>query len=394
MRFYPPPGCLTVYAAQCVSGLSFPLHPFLVELLVAIGIPLSQLNPNSYRLVVGFLLCRQLYHIENFLGLHPVPDTYTGLESRYFRLQNLLLNPPSSSSTRSTSATPLDIQSSGRGRSPSCTPSGVRPSSASPSLVPFTTHRYPHQGTYYRGGDFSRDGYDPCSILSPNRSSFGGRVQFPKEALYRGFFPRGGPSYCHYLGYSAPLFPSAGDDSSIRPQGWVSNMCKAVHRGDVESLASHPMEGLGHLLLSQTAMTPAIIVAMIERYDKMRANLEAVLSQLKGARSQAEVLKKKLADEESKYREEMSVLKAQSCTRGREEGLIVGQSTVVAAFKASPEFAKEVFRQGSSFYADGFTVCAELFKNLGNLPPDFDHNFLDMRADGFGRIGGAGHSES
>ncbi|KAK4420283.1 hypothetical protein Salat_2441400 [Sesamum alatum] len=28
----PPPGCVTVYAAQCVSGLPFPLHPFLVDL--------------------------------------------------------------------------------------------------------------------------------------------------------------------------------------------------------------------------------------------------------------------------------------------------------------------------------------------------------------------------
>ncbi|KAK4438488.1 hypothetical protein Salat_0183100, partial [Sesamum alatum] len=69
----PPPGCLTVYAAQCVCGLRFPLHPFLVDLLVVLGIPPSQLNPNSYRLVVGFLLCCQLYHIdpsvENFLGV-------------------------------------------------------------------------------------------------------------------------------------------------------------------------------------------------------------------------------------------------------------------------------------------------------------------------------------
>ncbi|KAK4433231.1 hypothetical protein Salat_1085400 [Sesamum alatum] len=51
----PSPGCLTVYAAQCVCGLRFPLHPFLVDLLVVLGIPPSQLNTNSYRLMVGFL---------------------------------------------------------------------------------------------------------------------------------------------------------------------------------------------------------------------------------------------------------------------------------------------------------------------------------------------------
>ncbi|KAK4428824.1 hypothetical protein Salat_1182300 [Sesamum alatum] len=37
----PPLGCLTVCAAQCVSGLRFLLHPFMVELLVALGIPPS-----------------------------------------------------------------------------------------------------------------------------------------------------------------------------------------------------------------------------------------------------------------------------------------------------------------------------------------------------------------
>ncbi|KAK4428905.1 hypothetical protein Salat_1190400 [Sesamum alatum] len=154
----------------------------------------------------------------------------------------------------------------------------------------------------------------------------------------------------------------------FNPKAGVSNMCKVVNKGDVESLFGHYMKGLGHLLLSQTAMTPAIIVAMIERYDKMMANLEAALSQLKRARTQADNLKKQLGDEDSKFQEEMSVLKAQveekdrklamqviemeslrttsieSYTRDREEGLVVGQSAVVATFKASPEFVEEVFR--------------------------------------------------
>ncbi|KAK4428541.1 hypothetical protein Salat_1153900 [Sesamum alatum] len=54
-------------------------------------------------------------------GLHPIEDTYTGPESCYFHLpihkflpENVPSNPFSSSNTRSISATPLDIQSSGR----------------------------------------------------------------------------------------------------------------------------------------------------------------------------------------------------------------------------------------------------------------------------------------
>ncbi|KAK4422119.1 hypothetical protein Salat_2162900 [Sesamum alatum] len=131
---------------------------------------------------------------------------------------------------------------------------------------------------------------------------------------------------------------------------------------------------------------------MIERYDKMRANLKANLSQFKGV----EEKDRKLAVQAIKM-ESLRATSFQSYTRGCEEGSIVGQSMVVVAFKASPEFTEEVFRQGSSFYVDGFTVCAEQFKNLGNLPSDCDYNFLDMRADGFGRIcsvGGAGPSES
>ncbi|KAK4422656.1 hypothetical protein Salat_1848100 [Sesamum alatum] len=140
-----------------------------------------------------------------------------------------------------------------------------------------------------------------------------------------------------------------------------SNMLKAVHRADMSSLANRPVEGLSH--------------ALVERYEKMQREYEGISLQLKDACSEVEALLKKLSDEGS-------------YTRGREEGLVEGQASVVAAFKASAEYAEEVFRQGTSFYADRFTACAEQFKNLVNLPPDFDYNFLDMRADGFGQIGG------
>ncbi|KAK4413824.1 hypothetical protein Salat_2795200 [Sesamum alatum] len=68
----PSPGCMTLYSAQLLSGLCFPLPPLLLQVFNLLGIPRSQLLPNSYRLVVGFLLCSQLYgfdpSVENFLG--------------------------------------------------------------------------------------------------------------------------------------------------------------------------------------------------------------------------------------------------------------------------------------------------------------------------------------
>ncbi|KAK4424201.1 hypothetical protein Salat_1613500 [Sesamum alatum] len=60
----PPPGCLTVYASKLNLGLRFPLPNLLVQVFTILGIPHSQLLPNSYRLTVGFLLCSCLYHFE------------------------------------------------------------------------------------------------------------------------------------------------------------------------------------------------------------------------------------------------------------------------------------------------------------------------------------------
>ncbi|KAK4422981.1 hypothetical protein Salat_1880700 [Sesamum alatum] len=69
----PPPGYLTVYSAQLTSGLRFPLPDLLVQFFNVLGIPPSQLLPNSYTLIIGFLLCAQLYEfdasVENFLGV-------------------------------------------------------------------------------------------------------------------------------------------------------------------------------------------------------------------------------------------------------------------------------------------------------------------------------------
>ncbi|KAK4412731.1 hypothetical protein Salat_2920300 [Sesamum alatum] len=473
----PPPGCLTVYAAQCVCGLRFPLHPFLVDLLVVLGIPPSHLNPNSYRAwknrfffvrkaewevpltwrsylnelpSVNFELVRERVKAAGLLdhgfkakalmeedlltlaGLHPVPGTYTGPDSCYSHLQTMMnraavrkflpenvpSNPLSPSSTRSASATPSDIQSSGRGRSPSHTPSVARLGSVSPSLPPtgqldFTLDTLVIEVETSPKGD---------TTPIPSSLSFVPQVEEGSSSQKRPRVeevPQGeeAPSSDPPSAAASASFPLPVMTPQFNPKSGVSNMCKAANKDDMEFLSGRSMESLGHLILSQTAMTPPIVMAMIERFDKMRANLEAALTQLKGGRIQVESLKKQLADEESKSREEISSLRTQleekdrqlsvqamemeslrttslqSYSRGREESLQAGHSAVVAAYKASPEYAEEVFQQGSTFYADGFTVCAEQFKNLSNLPPDYDFNFLDIRADGFGRIGGVGPSE-
>ncbi|KAK4417019.1 hypothetical protein Salat_2527400 [Sesamum alatum] len=56
----------------------------------------------------------------------------------------------------------------------------------------------------------------------------------------------------------------------FNPKVGLSYMCKTVRRADVDSLSVCPMEGLGHLLLSHTAMTPAITLAMAEKYEKIQ----------------------------------------------------------------------------------------------------------------------------
>ncbi|KAK4426461.1 hypothetical protein Salat_1414700 [Sesamum alatum] len=357
----PPPGCVIVYAAQCVSRLRFPLHPFLVDLLVTLGIPPSQLNPNSYRLVVEFLLCCQLYclepSVENFLGifsprltpgecffhftprlglvfihekpssygawknrfffirkaeweiplvwrpspndlppinlelvkervkvvglldhgfkakalvekdilivagLHPVPDPYTGPESRYlqtmmnraavrkFLPENVPSNPLSSPSTRSASTTPLIFN---------------RVVGVDPLLV----HLQRSGLTLLLSARFPRDTPIPPWRLPSQKRPRVEEVPLAEEAIPPSPTPTAAP----------PSFPLPVMTPQFTPKARVSNMYKATNKGDVEFLFGRSMESLAHLLLFQTTMTPPIVVAMIECYEKLRANLKAALS--------------------------------------------------------------------------------------------------------------------
>ncbi|KAK4415082.1 hypothetical protein Salat_2615300 [Sesamum alatum] len=393
----PPPGCVTVYAAQCVSRLRFPLHPFLVDLLVTLGIPptkwevpliwrssLNDLPSINFELVKERVKAAGLLDhgfkakalVEEDLlilaGLHPVPDTYTGLESCYFCLQTMMnrvavrkflpekvpSNPLSSSSTRSASATPSDIQSSGRGRSPSHTPPIARPSSVSSSPPPIgqvdPSLETPviEVETSPEGDTIPVPSSPPFVPLSEVGSSSQKRPRIEEAPQVEEV-----PSDPAQAAASAS-FPLPVMTPQFNPKAGVSNMCKATNKGDVEFLSGRSMESLGHLILSRTAMTPPIVMAMIERFDKMRTNLEAALTQLKGGRIQVESLKKQLADEESKSQEEISLLRAQleekdcqmsvqamemeslhttslqSYSRGCEEGLQADHSAAVAAYKA------------------------------------------------------------
>ncbi|KAL6898061.1 hypothetical protein ACP4OV_006657 [Aristida adscensionis] len=55
----PPPGAACVYAHALEAGMRLPLHPFVCEVLAHFGVAPSQLAPNGWRIMVGFLaLCR------------------------------------------------------------------------------------------------------------------------------------------------------------------------------------------------------------------------------------------------------------------------------------------------------------------------------------------------
>ncbi|KAK4417392.1 hypothetical protein Salat_2564800 [Sesamum alatum] len=174
---------------------------------------------------------------------------------------------------------------------------------------------------------------------------------------------------------SSPAFLALMATPQFNPEATVSNMLITVHRADVNYLAGRPVEGLGPTALVPYYYDPRHYSCHETRY---REELRILKGQLED--------KNRVLTMQSIEIDSLKNLTFKSYTKGREEGLAKGQSSAVAAFKASLEYIKEVFRQGTSF-ADGFTVCAEQCKNLGNHPPDFDYNFLDMRADGYGRIG-------
>ncbi|KAK4421719.1 hypothetical protein Salat_2122500 [Sesamum alatum] len=256
-------------------------------------------------------------------------------------VKNVPSNPLSSSSTRSALATPFDIQSSGRGRSPCRTPPVVGPNSISLSSTP-TGHVDPSSKT---------------PVIEVETFPEGDTTTAPSS-----------PSF-------VPSF-EVGSSSQKRP-----------HIEEVPQVEEVPPSGPTQAAASAYFPLPV----MTPQFNPKAGYLTCARGSYPSG-----VFWKQLADEESKFQGEISLLKTQleekdrqisvqamemeslrttslqSYSRGCEEGLQAGHSAVVATYKASPEYADEVFRYGSSFYVDGFTVCAEQFKNLHNLPPNFD----------------------
>ncbi|KAK4415479.1 hypothetical protein Salat_2655300 [Sesamum alatum] len=275
----PPPGCLTVYATQCMSRLRFPLHHFLIELFVALGNPPSLVfiheKPSSYgawkfrfffvwkaEWEVPLAWCPSLNDLstvnlelvkervkatglldhgfkakalveEDLLivaGLHPAPDTYTGLKSRYFCLRKCLVKWPRSI--------------------PSCTPSGFRSGLISPNPIPSPRIDVPIKVPVIEV-EASLEAEAPSVPSSPpfiSHSEVGSSSQ--KRPRIEDLSQEEVPPADTTQVVPPPSFPLPVMTPQFNPKVGVSNKCKAVHRGDVESLAVRPMEGLGHLLLS------------------------------------------------------------------------------------------------------------------------------------------------
>ncbi|CAH9133665.1 unnamed protein product [Cuscuta epithymum] len=69
----PPLGYFGIYPMSFAMGLQFPLHPFIKEYLDMVSLPPALLTPNSYSLIVGFLIrCEEL-------GFSPTTALFTNL---------------------------------------------------------------------------------------------------------------------------------------------------------------------------------------------------------------------------------------------------------------------------------------------------------------------------
>ncbi|KAK4417294.1 hypothetical protein Salat_2555000 [Sesamum alatum] len=326
-------------------------------------------------------------HLEEELlivaGLHPAPDRYEDPLDTYSRLWIMMNRAavrkfipddvpaiPPSPSARSISSTPSDL------------PSSSVPRESTP--VPLS-HTLQHS---FMARPSSR-------CVRPLR-------KVPLSKLRQRCLP-----LLPWLLQSKVLTPR------LEPRAGIFNMSRTINRADVELLSTRSVAGVGNFILTQVSAIPTVVAVMVGKHGALLRGYEAVRrehqdTQVKLSHFQQGLVEKggKTKETEAKLREELESLKAklvekegqvialsmenevvkasivQAYTRGREEGVVSGMNI----YKESSEFATEVIHQGSTYYIDGFSTCLEQFKNLGNLPPDFDLSFLNMRADGFGNI--------
>ncbi|KAK4435240.1 hypothetical protein Salat_0687300 [Sesamum alatum] len=207
-------------------------------------------------------------------------------------------------------------------------------------------------------------------------------------------------------GPSEPVFPAPVINPRMDPQAGAFNMSKALNRADVEVLTPRTFRGIRNLVLSHAFVIPATVTTMVEKYAYSLRNGEMLRRELQETkafiRAQCAEFEEQARERENKLKEELDTLKnqmvekysqiamltmenaaikastMQAYARGREEGA----SSAVLAFKESAE----TYRQASAYYVDGFATCLAQFKNIGNLPPDFDLSFVNVRADGFRNV--------
>ncbi|KAK4425453.1 hypothetical protein Salat_1739300 [Sesamum alatum] len=355
----PPPGFLTVYSVQLLSGLRFPLPPLLVEVFNLLGIPPSQLLPNSYwklewdvptawawslnvlpplnlgdikRVMKEACLVDHEFNAKATLdeellivvGLHLAPDRYEGPSIVLLDFIRIMMNRvvvckfipddvpamPSSSGTRSAPSTPSDLPLELTPRSTTTPPpiaslSGPQETPdvplSSPLPLPVEEPPFSHKR--------------PCISVE-------GAKDTPSVA-----------------GPSEPAFQAPVLTPYMDPQAGAFNMLKAVNRADVE--------------------IPAVVTAMVEKYayslkncEMLRRELQKVKAAIQG---QCAELEAQARERENKLKEELEILKnqmvekdsqiammtmenaairsstMQAYARGREEGA----SSAVIAFKDS-----------------------------------------------------------
>ncbi|KAK4416969.1 hypothetical protein Salat_2522400 [Sesamum alatum] len=394
-------------------------------------IPPIQLLPNSYRLVVGFLLCAQLYglepSIENFLSvlapklttrgslLNAMPPLNLGEIKRRMKQVGLVNYEFKVKPLRKRSYLLwLDsIQLRIPKRVPwivsldsPCSQVRVRGHSFDPfRLAPRDRSLFHHSSTFSillrdvslgnpcdRGGDFSQR-------VHPLSDPFGGATPFPSPpqvevlpyAHKRSRIDETDVEDIPRLTEETPgsSFPIPVLTPRLDLKAGTLNMSRTVHRADVDVLAPPTKQGIGNFVLAEPSTIPTAITAMVEKYATTMRNAEASRRELLESHALAQVVKKNgQIAMLSMENEVVRALIVQAYTRGREEGA----PSVVAMFKDSPEYNTEVYCQASAFYIDGFATCLAQFKNVGNLPPGFELSFVNICADGFGHIGGEGPS--
>ncbi|KAK4423575.1 hypothetical protein Salat_1940300 [Sesamum alatum] len=289
-------------------------------------------------------------------GIHPAPDPYKGPLDPVTRFQTMMNRAavrkfipedvpaiPLSPEARSASATPSDP------------PSSSRPRSITPPTVQSYSAAYP-QGTPIIDVVTSPEETVPLST-PPSASPIPPPVELTpssqgKPHLGESSVPPSSPPPVGVASGSF-VFPAPVLTPRLNPAAGVFNQVRTVNRSDVESLSTRSMMGLGHFILAQTSTTPAAITAMLEKYEAMRKELEAIRLELQEVRTNLVVCQRRLDEEKSQSVEKENKIRAEV----------------------------EIFRA---------QVVEKSFTNLGNLPPDFDFSFLNVRADGFGRIGGDG----